>query len=135
MKKRLGFSLLELIIVIVIIGIIVSIALAQYNNVVEKARSAEAYFMLAQIVAAENRYYLENNNSYTATLTNLDIFQSNPASSNFTFSIGSTDASSGYAEAARRCPAGCGNRMSYGMCLKTGKQAPCGAGSCNPGCP
>ena len=133
MKKRLAFTLLELTIAIFIIGIVASIGLAQYSKVVEKARSAEAYFMLAQIVAAEKRYYLENNNSYTATLTNLDIFQSNPSSSNFTFSIGSTDPSSGYAQAARTSSSG--GRLSYGMCLNSGKQAPCDAGTCNPGCP
>jgi len=134
MKRSLAFSLLELTIVIVIIGILASIGLVQYSKIVEKARSAEAYFMLAQIVTAEKRYYLENDNSYTATLTDLDIFQSNPTSSNFTFSIGSTVPSSGYAQAARICSGGCGSRKSYGMCLSSGEQAECSADTCNPGC-
>lgn len=136
MNKSFAFTLVELVIVLIIIGILASLALVQYNNVVEKARSAEAFSTLAVIVSAENRYLLEND-SYTATIANLDAFDATPISANFTsFSIGSTDTSLGYAQAARKCPAaGCGSRKSYGICLKSGKQGTCSGDTCNPGCP
>ncbi|MDD5130223.1 MAG: prepilin-type N-terminal cleavage/methylation domain-containing protein, partial [Candidatus Omnitrophica bacterium] len=44
MKK--GFTLVELIIVVIIVGILASIGLTQYNKVVEKSRAAEARMIL-----------------------------------------------------------------------------------------
>jgi prepilin-type N-terminal cleavage/methylation domain-containing protein len=46
MKK--AFTLVELLIVIVIIGILATIAIPQYNKMAEKAKSAEAYFVFDQ---------------------------------------------------------------------------------------
>lgn len=132
-KQENAFTLAELLIVVAIIGILAAIAMIRYGNVLESARQAEAYSVLAEIVSAENRYFLDGNNSYTTTITSLDCFTAAPGSDNFTFSIPSTDASSGYAQAARISSTG--GRQSYGMCLKGGKRAGCAADTCNPGCP
>ena len=132
-KKKNAFTLAELLIVIVIIGIIAAIAIIRYGSVLESARRAEAYSVLAEIVSAENRYFIDGNNSYTTTITSLDCFDTAPVSDNFTFSIPSADASSGYAQAARTSATG--GRQSYGMCLKGGDRAGCAADTCNPGCP
>ncbi|MDD4940005.1 MAG: type IV pilin protein [Candidatus Omnitrophica bacterium] len=135
MRKSPAFTFIELIVVVVVIGLLVLVAIANYAQAPESARAAEAYSMLAEISASENRYYMENS-AYTTTLTDLDIFESAPSSSNFTFSVPSADASSGYAQAARSCPgAGCGTRKSYGMCFQSSKRASCGADICNPSCP
>jgi len=58
MKK--GFTLLELIVVIIIIGILATLGFAQYSKTLEKGRSAEAKLMLGQLRKAEEAYYLEN---------------------------------------------------------------------------
>jgi type IV pilus assembly protein PilE len=131
-KEREGFSLLELLIVITLIGILAGIAIIRYGPALESARRAEAYAVLTEIVTAEKRYYLDNN-SYTTTITDLDSFDAVPASANFTFSVPSADASTGYAEAARSSATG--GRLSYGMCLQSGRKASCAANTCNPGCP
>ncbi len=55
MKK--GFTLLELIIVIIIIGILMGIALPKFMNVVEKARTAEGRSILGAIRSAQMRFY------------------------------------------------------------------------------
>ncbi len=130
MKK--GFTLLELLIVIIILGIIVAIAMVRYGNLFEYARSAEAYSVLAQIVAAEKRYYLEQT-FYTTNISKLDSFDAVPISNNFNFSIASADASSGYAQAARNISAA--DRNSYCMCLKSAKKIGNTSDTCNPGCP
>jgi prepilin-type N-terminal cleavage/methylation domain-containing protein len=51
MKK--GFTLVELIIVVIIVGILASIGLTQYNKVVERGRATEARMMLGTLRSAE----------------------------------------------------------------------------------
>ncbi len=60
--KRLGFSLIEVIVVIVVIGIMLAVALPKYHRVVEKSRQAEALTNLAAIRGAQMRYYAETGN-------------------------------------------------------------------------
>lgn len=134
MQKQ-GFTLLELLIVITILGIIALIALTRYGPVLENARASEAFSVLSEIVAAEKRYYIDDGSgvsgAYTTTITDLDSFEAVPASDNFTFSIPSANTTSGYAQAARKGSA----QKSHGMCLKSGARATCaGAATCNPGC-
>jgi len=130
-KTNFGFSLIELVIVVVIIGVLSSIGYVNYIGVIEKARSAEAYQVLSEIVGAEQAYYVENS-SYTSTFSDLDTFESAPTSDNFNYTIPSTSSTSGYAQAARSSS---GNgRLSYGMCLATGEKKSCDASTCDPGC-
>jgi len=58
MKK--GFTLVELIIVVIIVGILASIGLTQYNKVVEKSRAAEARMILGTLRTAEVAEMNEN---------------------------------------------------------------------------
>jgi len=58
MKK--GFTLIELIIVIIIVGILASIGLTQYNKVVEKGRGSESRMILGTLRSAEIAEYNEN---------------------------------------------------------------------------
>jgi prepilin-type N-terminal cleavage/methylation domain-containing protein len=84
-----GFTLVELIIVATIISILVGVGLLVYTNVQEKARSAEAYSVLADIAAGETAYYVENN-AYTSTWSDLNRFDSAPVSDNFNYSLSSS---------------------------------------------
>jgi len=54
-----GFTLMELIIVVIIIGILAMIGLPQFFNVAERGRSAEAANLLGAIRSAQLRYYAE----------------------------------------------------------------------------
>ena len=58
MKER-GFTLLEVLIVVIIIGILASIALPQYINTLEKARSAEALTGLGSLRSSMDRYWYD----------------------------------------------------------------------------
>ena len=91
MPARGGFTLLELLVVVIIIAILAAIALPQYLRTAERARSAEALQVLAAIRAAQHRYRVENG-AYAAALGDLDIdvpgFNGNPVSPNWTFTTG-----------------------------------------------
>ncbi|TBR15250.1 prepilin-type N-terminal cleavage/methylation domain-containing protein [bacterium] len=69
---RKGFTLIELIVVIIIVGILAMIGFSQYSKVVEKGRTAEAKSVLGSLRTAEAAYSLENG-AYTATITNLPV--------------------------------------------------------------
>jgi prepilin-type N-terminal cleavage/methylation domain-containing protein len=56
-----GFSLIELMIVITIIGILATIAVPQYSNYVRKSRTSEAMANVNSIAQYEEQYYSENN--------------------------------------------------------------------------
>lgn len=70
MRRQMGFTLIELMIVVVIIGIIVAVAYPAYNDQVRKARRAEAKSALQQGINRQERHYT-NNNTYTTDMTDL----------------------------------------------------------------
>ncbi len=59
LKEEDGFSMSELLIVLVIIGILVMIAIPIYQNITTKAKTTEAKLMLGQIETLQKAYYME----------------------------------------------------------------------------
>ena len=89
-----GFTLLELLIVVLIIGILATIALPGYVRTAERARVAEAFQQLSVLRAAEQRA-LSQTGAY-AVLGALDMVPTNSA--NWTYGI---DAGRTHAEATK----------------------------------
>lgn len=70
-----GFTLMELLIVVIIVAILVTIALPLYDKTLETSRISEAYVQLAAIKDAESAYYTK----YYRYATSLnDLTASNP---------------------------------------------------------
>jgi len=72
MKK--GFTLVELMMVIVIVGILVAIALPKYNESLERGRALEGINVLKEVSDALNAQYILDGNVYNKpSLANLDF--------------------------------------------------------------
>ena len=72
-KINQGFTLIELIIVVIIIGILASVGVSRYPKVVKKAKIAEADSVLGVMRGAQMRYAAEHDGGYTEIETELDI--------------------------------------------------------------
>ncbi|MBU4590295.1 MAG: prepilin-type N-terminal cleavage/methylation domain-containing protein [Candidatus Omnitrophica bacterium] len=87
--KRHGFTLVEVLIVVIIIGILAAIGIPQFAASIEKAKGGEARAGLGHIQTAEKIYFAEKE-LYTPTIANLDIVLNERY---WTFSINTGDAS------------------------------------------
>lgn len=72
MLSKRAFTLLELILVVIILGILASLGLTNYTKTVEKSRIAEAKTILGQIRTAEEAYKLEYG-GYTDSFSELGL--------------------------------------------------------------
>ena len=71
-KDRKGFTLIEILVVVLIIGILAAIALPQYQLVVSKAKYSQMVSMVRALGNAEEEYFLIHN-TYTNNLEDLSV--------------------------------------------------------------
>ncbi|HOX22672.1 MAG TPA: prepilin-type N-terminal cleavage/methylation domain-containing protein [Elusimicrobiales bacterium] len=77
MPNKKGFTLVELAVVIVIIGVLAAFGIPRFREAVERSKSGEAFNYLASVRASQERYQARMA-SYAATLSNLDINTPSP---------------------------------------------------------
>ncbi len=77
MKKTCGFSLVELMIVVVVVAILGSIAYPAYQDQMQKTRRADAKSALMDAAARMERFYTQFGR-YTGTIANAGIIATSP---------------------------------------------------------
>jgi prepilin-type N-terminal cleavage/methylation domain-containing protein len=88
MVRNSGFTLIEMLVVVLIIGILSSVALPQYKKAVQKARATEAIQAGKSWGVAQRVYELEYGH-YTSDLNELSV--KIPDLKHFYMSVGSSD--------------------------------------------
>ena len=89
--NKKAFTLVELLVVVLIIGILAAIALPQYQLAVEKSRASEALTAVKALKEAVDVYYLTHPNASAPKLKDLDVSFPNNSSllTNYKISISS----------------------------------------------
>jgi len=71
-RQQNGFTLMELLVVVLMIGILTAVALPQYKKTVEKSRAVEGLAIMKSYIQAQETFYLANGH-YADDLDKLDI--------------------------------------------------------------
>lgn len=103
MEKN-GFTLTELLIVVVVISILASVGFPEYLKVMEKGRSSEARTILGQIRSGETAYYMEYN-QFTNNAAALQFSVPSSCSATHYFSYGISVSGTTFTATAARCTA------------------------------
>ncbi|WP_051331217.1 competence type IV pilus major pilin ComGC [Aneurinibacillus terranovensis] len=76
-KSERGFTLIEMLIVIAIIGIFLSLALPDYKGTVVKAQERSCKLTQQMILTALDSYYIDHNNQYPPGATAFQVLVDN----------------------------------------------------------
>jgi prepilin-type N-terminal cleavage/methylation domain-containing protein len=71
-RTRKGFTLVELAVVIVIIGVLAAFGVPQFLKSVERSKAAEAFNYLSAVRAAQERFLAKNGYYYAGTFNDTD---------------------------------------------------------------
>ena len=105
---RRGFTLLELMVVIIIIGVLATLGVMQYQATIEKSRGAEARQILGQLRSQCAGIYMSEGSGTNCTTGNLrigttaDMVPSACRATNY-FSYAVTPSATGLVGTATRC--------------------------------
>ena len=87
-QRQRGFTLTELMVTVVIVGILASIAVPAYRAYVDRAKRSEGKAFLSEIQSRQERYFFDNN-SYTDDATKLGYKTADPKSDQGNYTLAS----------------------------------------------
>jgi type IV pilus assembly protein PilE len=112
MRKTTGFSLIELMIVLAIIGILAGIAIPNYNDYVTRSKITEAVATLSDMRVKMEQFF-QDNRTYVGACAAGTLAPLPAASANFTF----------------ECTTACGGAAGNSLAAATYVVRACGTGS------
>lgn len=91
-----GFTLIEMMIVVAIIGILAAIAYPSYDEYVKRGNRTEGQAFLSDVAARQERYFSQNNTYITdvANIAKLGLANTNSPTGKYTISL--ADGGGGY---------------------------------------
>lgn len=92
MHRQSGFTLIEVMIVVVIIGILASIAFPSYQEYVMRGNRAEGQALLVDAAARQERYFSQNI-TYADTVAKLNMTADSP-NKHYTLAVTNADSTS-----------------------------------------
>lgn len=113
-QKQSGFTLIEMMIVVAIIGILAAIAYPSYDEYVKRGNRTEGQALLSDASARQERYFAQNN-AYITTdgnIAKLGLKTGNKSETNkYTLTVSKVDGDGGYTLTAEQGfnDAKCGN--------------------------
>lgn len=90
MKNNKGFTLIEVMIVVAIIGILAAIAYPSYDEYVKRGNRTEGQAYLLDMAARQERYFSQNN-EYADTVTKLGLSSNVSETGKYTLTIGTNN--------------------------------------------
>ncbi len=95
LRKETGFTLIELMITVAIVGILAAIALPSYRNYVMRGHRDEAETVMLQVAQEQERYYTMNN-QYNIGATQVSPLGATGSSILYNITVASGTAPSGF---------------------------------------
>ena len=111
-SRSTGFTLIELMIAVAVVGILLAVALPSFLDSMRKGRRSEAMSALSAIQQSQERWR-SNKATYTATLSDLNV-ASSTSSGNYTLAV-SANTATGYEATADGSASG---QRNDGQCAK-----------------
>jgi type IV pilus assembly protein PilE len=90
-QKEAGFTLVELMITVVIIGILSAIVVPSYKQYVLRGKLTDAFTKLSSLQLRMENFFQENRNYGTATVCGVDATASNSADFTYSCSTSNSD--------------------------------------------
>lgn len=70
MRKIVGFTLIELMVALAILGLIVAISLPSYRQSIRKSNRSDAHISMSRLATLQEKFYFQNNN-YTGDFADI----------------------------------------------------------------